>query len=782
MKTRTGFCTLLILAVLLTASTGAFAQPENGEDKTLSPYFFVKSDDPDLDQLPLKSTSAHVRIAGVIADVAVTQVYKNEGKRPIEAIYIFPASTRAAVYSMKMTIGERTLVAKIAKREEARREYDEAKQSGRSASLLEQQRPNVFQMNVANILPGDVINVEMKYTELLVPTDAVYEFIYPTVVGPRYSNQETHPRDNWLANPYLQQGELPADSFDMKVDLAAGLPVQHITCSSHKVAVKYDGSSSASITLDPSEKNGANRDFILKYRLAGGRIETGLLLYNGAEENFFLLMLQPPRRPADKEILPREYVFIVDVSGSMHGFPLDVSKKLLKDLICNLRASDKFNVLLFAGGSSLMSEESLAASPDNIQRALALIERQRGGGGTELLPALKRAFGIPRAEGFSRTVVIATDGYVAVEERAFDLIRNNLGDANVFTFGIGSAVNRHLLEGMARVGMGEPFVITKPEEAPEKAKKFRQLILSPVLTRVKLDFQSFEAYEVEPPFIPDVLAERPITVFGKWRGSLSGSIRITGLSGTHPFEAIVPVQKAKPVESNSALRYLWARHRISLLSDYNYLRPNDERVKEVTDLGLTYNLLTAYTSFVAIDSQVRLVDGQAVTVKQPLPLPQGVSNLAVGQTAKLAAPSVAASGFAQAQRDSGNDAVDKQAADARESKTAHEESARKTIRLSKIEVIGDLTETSARSTVMKEMDVINRCAEKTAIEKPFLRGEWVLTLLVGPDGRVKEGRVEKGSASAEDLSRCILEILKALGFHADSVRKDVTLKLTFSLG
>jgi Ca-activated chloride channel family protein len=297
-----------------------------------------------------------------------------------------------------------------------------------------------------------------------------------------------------------------------------------------------------------------------------------------------------------------------------------------------------------------------------------------------------------------------------------------------------------------------------------------------------LDFQSFEAYEVEPPFIPDVLAERPITVFGKWRGSLSGSIRITGLSGTHPFEAIVPVQKAKPVESNSALRYLWARHRISLLSDYNYLRPNDERVKEVTDLGLTYNLLTAYTSFVAIDSQVRLVDGQAVTVKQPLPLPQGVSNLAVGQTAKLAAPSVAASGFAQAQRDSGNDAVDKQAADARESKTAHEESARKTIRLSKIEVIGDLTETSARSTVMKEMDVINRCAEKTAIEKPFLRGEWVLTLLVGPDGRVKEGRVEKGSASAEDLSRCILEILKALGFHADSVRKDVTLKLTFSLG
>ncbi|MBP1742378.1 MAG: von Willebrand factor type like domain, partial [Deltaproteobacteria bacterium] len=545
------------------------------------------------------------------------------------------------------------------------------------------------------------------------------------------------------------------------------------------VTVKYDGPTSASITLDPSEKSGANRDFILKYRLAGGRIETGLLLHKGAEENFFLLMLQPPKRPSEKEILPREYIFIVDVSGSMHGFPLDMSKKLLKDLIGNLRAGDRFNVLLFAGGSSLMSEESLAASPDNIQRALTLIERQRGGGGTELLPALKRAFGIPKAEGFSRTIVIATDGYVAVEEKAFDLMRNNLGDANVFTFGIGSAVNRHLIEGMARVGMGEPFVITKPEEAAEKAVKFRQLILSPVLTRVKVDFQRFGAYEVEPPSIPDVLAERPITVFGKWRGTPSGSIRITGLSGTHPFEAIVPVEKVKPLESSSALRYLWARHRISLLSDYNHLRPNDERVKEVTSLGLTYNLLTAYTSFVAIDSQVRLVDGQAVTVKQPLPLPQGVSNYAVGDAAKMAAPASAAFGFLQAHRQYSKNAADKQEALAYESKTVDEQSG--TIRLSKIEVNGDLTETLARVAVMKEMEVINRCVKKRGIEKSSLKGEWFFTLLVGPDGRVKEGRIETGPATTEELSRCILETLKAIRFHADSGRQDVILKLTFTL-
>lgn len=781
MKNTTRTWTLVLLAVLLMGSAGAFAQPETGEDKTLSPYFFVKSDDPDLDQLPLKSTSARVRISGVIADVAVTQVYKNEGKRPIEAIYVFPASTRAAVYSMTMTIGERTLMAKIATREDARRDYEEAKQAGKSASLLEQQRPNVFQMNVANILPGDVIRVEMRYTELLVPTEATYEFVYPTVVGPRYSNHETHPRDSWLANPYLQHGELPADLFDINVDLAAGMPVQHISCSSHKVAVKYDGPSSASIALDPSESKGGNRDFILKYRLAGNRIETGLLFYNGAEENFFLLMLQPPKRPAERELLPREYIFIVDVSGSMHGFPLEVSKKLLKDLIANLQAGDKFNVLLFAGGSSLMSEESLAASPANIQRALTLLERQRGGGGTELLPALKRAFAIPKGEGFSRTIVIATDGYVAVEEKAFDLIRNNLGEANVFTFGIGSAVNRHLLEGMARVGMGEPFIITQPEEAPEKAKKFRQLILSPVLTRVEVDFRRFEAYDVEPPFIPDVLAERPITVFGKWRGKPSGSIRITGLSGTHPFEAIVPVEKAKPHDNHSALRYLWARHRISLLSDYNHLRRNDDRVKEVTSLGLTYNLLTAYTSFVAIDSQIRLVDGKAVTVKQPLPLPHGVSNDAVGDAAKMAVPSGVAYGFFQPKRLYGKNASDRQEAQADDPRTVDAEREKRTLRLGKVDVAGGLSEPNVRNTIMKKMKAIDRCFKSTGSQNSSLQGEWVYTFIVGPDGRVKEGRLEKGTAAAEATLRCLLEVLKAIRFDADPARQDILLKLTFSL-
>src|SRR4030042_2875021 len=215
---------LVVIAAVLSVfcATQVFSQQMESEDRTLSPYFFVNSDDPATDRLPLKYTSASVNISGVIADVLVEQVYKNDGKKPLEAIYIFPASTRAAVYGMKMTIGKRVIEAKIKKRDEARREYEQARNAGKSASLLEQQRPNVFQMNVANIMPGDELKVEMKYTELLVPTDRIYEFVYPTIVGPRYSNQKASSAslaEHWVENPYLHQRELSATTFDINVTI-----------------------------------------------------------------------------------------------------------------------------------------------------------------------------------------------------------------------------------------------------------------------------------------------------------------------------------------------------------------------------------------------------------------------------------------------------------------------------------------------------------------------------------------------------------------------------------
>jgi len=215
MKPVTQSFILLVAAASILFST-AFAKtialPEKeSNDKTLSPYFFVKSDDSATDLLPLKSTTANVNIVGVIADVTVSQIYKNQGKKALEAIYVFPASTRAAVYGMKMTIGKRIIEAKINKRDEALRQYEQARDAGKSASLLEQHRPNVFQMNMANIMPGDEIMVELKYTELIVPIDRVYKFTYPAVVGPRYTNKTAEtapPSEHWAKNPYLVKEKL----------------------------------------------------------------------------------------------------------------------------------------------------------------------------------------------------------------------------------------------------------------------------------------------------------------------------------------------------------------------------------------------------------------------------------------------------------------------------------------------------------------------------------------------------------------------------------------------
>ncbi len=757
------FLTTLILTILLCFTTGVYGQPAENTDKTLSPYFFIKSDDPSVDQLPLKSTSADVNVVGVIADVMVTQVYKNEGKKPLEAIYVFPASTRAAVYGMKMTIGKRTIIAKIQKRAEARRQYEQAKQDGKSASLLEQQRPNVFQMNVANILPGDIIHVELKYTELLVPRDGIYEFVYPTVVGPRYSNQSAEtatPSQKWIENPYFRQGESPTYTFDIAVDLAAGLPIQNAACPSHKVDIQYDGPSRATVKLDPSEKSGGNRDFILKYQLAGGKVQSGLLLFEGEKENFFLVMFQPPKRVDVSQIPPREYIFIVDVSGSMYGFPLDISKKLLKDLIGNLRPTDRFNVLLFAGGSSLMSEQSLPATPENIHHAINVIDKQRGGGGTELLPALKRALSLPRSDGYSRTVVIATDGYVTVEEEVFDLIRKNLGDANMFTFGIGSSVNRHLLEGMARVGMGEPFVICKPEETREKAEKFRIMIESPVLTKVKVDFGKFGVYDVEPVSIPDVFSERPVIVFGKWRGKPMGEITLNGMTSNGPYVNKIDIRKEKPLKSNSALQYLWARHRIALLSDYNILRNDPDRVKEVTKLGFDYNLLTAYTSFVAIDTEVRLVDGQAVTVKQPLPLPEGVSDYAVGKGTtgmlgyKLAAPYAARALEVDAK------------SQIRKDEEAKSKLVKLFVELGEITTTGGISKEDLQRIIKQQIPAIELCYQKALAKKPNTQGQITLQLVIDSKGRVTKVNLVSSRSNDKKLEECIVQKVKEMNFPA----------------
>ena len=598
-------------------------------DTSLSPYFFVENgEEHNAENFPLLDTKVDATISGVFARVTVKQRYTNRGQQPIHARYIFPGSTRAAVHGLTMTIGERIVQAQIQEKHEARRLYEAARQEGKSAALLEQKRPNVFSMNVANIMPGDVIEVELEYTELLRPEDGQYEFVYPTVVGPRYNGQkEDRAANSWVANPYLAEGKKPETAFDINVRLAAGMPLKDVSCASHEVKIDYQSKDSASIALKGGEFGG-DRDYILRYRLADKEILSGLLLYEGEDENFFLLMAQPPERPRIDQIPGREYIFIIDISGSMYGFPLDTTKVLMRHLLGGLRPDDRFNMIFFSGGSYLMSPGSVPATEYNIQGALNTLEQCNAQGGTELLPALKDALALPELDGFSRSLVVVTDGYVTVEEQAFDMIRRNLNKSNLFAFGIGSSVNRYLIEGLAKAGKGEPFIVTDPSESLAVAKRLNEYIDSPVLTDISVRFDGFEAYDVEPALFPDLFAKRPLLVFGKWRGKKAGIVTISGTSGSGKYEQRFAVDKVSANPDNAGLRQLWARERVAALSEGDFQQEANRR--DIVELGLKYSLLTPHTSFIAVDHVVRNQNGLGNDVNQPLPLPKGVPNSAVG--------------------------------------------------------------------------------------------------------------------------------------------------------
>ena len=629
--------TLLILALFPAAVRGEEPEAELG-DRTLSPYFFVQGGGPSVDRFPLKDTKVSATINGVIAETYVTQTYANEGTNPINASYVFPASSRVAVHGMKMEIGDEVITAKIKEKEEAKAEFEEAAGEGKSASLLEQKRPNVFTMDVANVMPGDTVRIELHYTELITSRDGLYQFVFPTVAGPRYASpsSEGNREDEWVASPFLEEGTPPQGTYEIAVRLSAGVPISGLTSSSHNIRVEKESPSEARVTLSDSGDFAGDRDFILDYRLTGQEINCGLTLHTGEKENFFMLMVQPPERVRAEEIPPREYIFVLDVSGSMFGYPLDTAKELIRSLVGNLRYSDKFNLVLFSDTAVSMAPQSVPATGENIRQAIDLIERQDGGGGTELAPALQRAVSLPADPQMARSIVTITDGYMSDEASIFNIINKNLTSADFFSFGIGTSVNRYLIDGIAKAGSGEAFVVTKPEQAAKTAHDFCTYIQSPVMTGIKVDYNGFDVYDVEPDILPTLFAQRPLVLFGKWKGQPSGTIRITGKTGNQDYMQEIPVSQAAVSKDNQAISYLWARTKVERLTDYGTGQGAGDTIRQalvkkaVTRLGLDYSMMTPYTSFIAVTETVRNQEGDAADVNQPLPLPRHVSNLAVG--------------------------------------------------------------------------------------------------------------------------------------------------------
>jgi Ca-activated chloride channel family protein len=615
-------------------------------------------------ECPLEHTDVEVEIAGFIARVTLTQRFTNPYNDPIEAVYTFPMSEKSAVDTMLMKVGDRVIKGIIKERGEAERIYREARDAGKTASLLDQERPNIFTQSVANIMPGNAIEITISYVEYLKYEGGQYEFSFPMVVGPRYIpnggptpvpepdpiplreplpdtsgirpaplpySGRYVPDANRITPPVTPKGTRAGHDISLTVNLNAGLHIRDIESVLHEVDVKTVSENEAVIHLQ-NQNEIPNRDFVLKYAVAGEGIEDAVLTHTDARSGFVSFVLQPPARLAPEAITPKEMLFVIDVSGSMRGFPLEKAKSAMRQCIEGMNPHDTFNLVTFAGGLGYCFDSAVPNTPQNRAKALEYLANLEGGGGTEMMQAIHAALGNQNDPERLRVVCLMTDGFIGNDMAILDAIRKNVNQARVFAFGIGSSVNRFLIEGMGREGRGASEVITLETDGDEAAQRFHERIQSPVLTDISIAFDGLSVTDLYPApnAIPDLFASTPIVLTGRYTGGANGTVTIRGNTAQGPFERSIPVTLPGDEPANDVLASLWARQRIEWLMAEDWLgmqvgEPKPAIKQDIIDLGLEFSLVTQYTSFVAVEERVVNENGRPRTVQVPVEMPDGVS-------------------------------------------------------------------------------------------------------------------------------------------------------------
>ncbi|MEZ5427177.1 MAG: TonB family protein [Pyrinomonadaceae bacterium] len=617
---------LFLLAVGLCSVAGVFAQTgDAGVTQGTLAAFDRKG--AQLGTCPLKHTDVKVEISGFLARARVRQEFENSFVRPIEAVYKFPLPENSAVDEMTMRIGERVIRAQIMKRGEAREVYEAAKNEGKTAALLDQERPNIFTQQVANILPGERITVEISFVETLKYEDGEYEFVFPMTVGERYTPASMATSKVALITPRIARGRAGHD-ISIEVNLNAGVPVESIRSTSHEVETVNFSSNAASVKLK-NERVIPNKDFILRYDVTGGRIENAVLTHNDPERGgFFALILSPPEKMAAEDITPKEIVFLLDVSGSMGGFPIEKAKEAMRLSLDNLNQRDTFNLITFAGETEMLFDKPVPATAANLRRARTFLATLNGGGGTEMMKAIRAALTPSDAQDHIRIVCFMTDGYVGNDMEIVGEVERH-PNARVFAFGIGNSVNRFLLDKVSEAGRGEVEYVSLEDDGSKAARKFYERVRSPLLTDISIDWNSLPVSDVYPRRIPDLFSAKPVVIYGRYPKAGKGKILLRGNVGGQQLVREIPVNLPETESGNDVLATLWARKKIDdlMLEDWAGTRDCDDPSdleKEITKLGLDFRLLTQYTSFVAVEEQTKNLSGRSVRVDVPSENPEGV--------------------------------------------------------------------------------------------------------------------------------------------------------------
>jgi Ca-activated chloride channel family protein len=594
---------------------------------------------------PLKHTEVKADVSGFLARVTVTQEFENNFKEKIEAVYTFPLPQNAAVDDMTMVVGDRTVRGKILRREEAEAVYEAAKNNGQRASLLNQERPNIFTQSVANILPGEKIKITISYVETLTYEDGAYEFVFPMVVGPRYipgnptgaqgngfsPDTDRVPDGSKITPKPAPPGMRAGHDISLDITLDAGVPIDGLVSKTHEVDVERPDDRRARVRLKDRETI-PNKDFILRYDVAGKKIADALLTHSTGHSGFFTLILQPPERVTAEDVTPKELVFVLDTSGSMSGFPIDKAKETMKLALDSLYPSDTFNLITFAGDTNILFPEPVPATKENLEKAQKFLETREGGGGTEMMKAIRASLEPSDKQDHVRIVCFMTDGYVGNDMEIIGEVQKH-PNARVFSFGIGSSVNRYLLDSMARYGRGEVEYVALNDDGSAAARRFHERIRNPLLTDISIDWNGMQVDDVYPKTVPDLFGAKPVILTGRYSGSERGVIRLKGKMSGRDFMREIPVDFSS-LAQHDVLATLWARTRVDDLmsKDLNGAQQgtmNDEVKKSIIDLGLNYRLMTQFTSFVAVEEMIVTDGGQPRRIDVPVEVPGGVNRDAV---------------------------------------------------------------------------------------------------------------------------------------------------------
>ncbi len=630
-------------------------------------------------QFPILKTDIDADIQGDLVTVTVTQKFANPLDQAVHAEYLFPLNKDSAVFEMEMRVVDEIVRAQIKPVEQAKKTFEKAKSQGKSAALLRQHRPNMFTQDIANLTPGYPITVTLKYVQTVNKVDGLYELVVPLVVGSRYqpSGADVAPTkelpeipDDELAlstNVSVDQqaqadGQtrfgkweleaLPAyppthgvdlpehidpDRVSIQISLNAGMPIALAESPTHALVTDAQSESNWKVRLT-DDRVIDNQDFIFRYQLAGEKTQAGLLSYHDERGGFFSLMLEPPKVPAQSEISQREMVFVLDSSGSMNGLPMDASKAFMRKALRNLRSTDTFRVIRFSDAATEFSRHPLIATPENIQKGIRYTDQLRGMGGTEMSSGIRQALDVPVPENTIRLVTFLTDGYIGNEATILQMIRERIGDARLFAFGVGTAVNRYLLSEMGRMGRGFTHYMDPTESVEDVAHELAQRLQSPVLTDIEIDWGELEVTEIYPQRIPDLFVGQTVRIQGRFAKAGDYVITVNGLVNGRKASTPLQLKLQEKSDEGEAIALVWARAAIKdamreLATSSGSSISLDSIKQQVVDLGLTFSLVTRWTAFVAVSEKIYNVDTENTeTMPVPLQKVKGVSKLAYGKS------------------------------------------------------------------------------------------------------------------------------------------------------